>query len=79
MNEGMLWYDNNPKATFAQRILQAIEYYKHKYGKTPTSCLVHPKALQVEQNLSDGHIPVMVKAASYVLPNHFLLGIDEGD
>jgi len=79
MKEGMLWYDNNAKATFTQRILQAVDYYQHKYGKNPTSCLVHPKALQMDQNLAESHIPVNVKAAPYVLPNHFWIGIDEGD
>ena len=79
MNKGMLWYDNNSKAPLSQRILQAVQYYQSKYGQSPTYCLIHPAVLKVEQDLSNHQMPVIVKAAPYVLPNHFWLGIEEGN
>ncbi len=45
MNIGMLWFDNDPKADLAVKIKRAAQYYRNKYGKTPTLCFVHPSML----------------------------------
>jgi hypothetical protein len=42
MNLGMLWFDNDPKVTLDIKVQRAAAYYRHKYGKTPTLCFVHP-------------------------------------
>jgi hypothetical protein len=42
MNLGMLWFDNDPKAALDIKVERAADYYRRKYGKTPTLCFVHP-------------------------------------
>ena len=54
MNLGMLWFDNDPKATLDVKVERAAAYYRHKYGKTPTLCFVHPTMLSaMRDNQSD--------------------------
>ena len=45
MNLGMLWFDNDPKTPLDRKVERAAAYYRHKYGKTPTLCFVHPTML----------------------------------
>ena len=45
MNAGMLWFDNDPKTALAAKIERAVDYYKHKYGRDPNLCLIHPSML----------------------------------
>lgn len=77
MNKGMLWYDNNLKAPLSQRILEAFQYYRQKYGHAPTFCLIHPTLLKTEPDLTVLPISIRIKSAPYVLPNHFWLGVEE--
>ena len=45
MNTGMLWFDNDPKTALAAKIERAVNYYRHKYGRDPNLCLIHPSML----------------------------------
>jgi hypothetical protein len=45
MNIGMLWFDNDNKLELAAKVKRAAQYYRSKYGKTPTLCYVHPSML----------------------------------
>jgi hypothetical protein len=45
MNTGMLWFDNDPKTTLTTKIERAVDYYRHKYGRDPNLCLIHPSML----------------------------------
>lgn len=45
MNIGMLWFDNDTKASLEVKIERAASYYRTKYGRTPTLCFVHPSML----------------------------------
>ena len=47
MNVGMLWFDNDGKATLDAKIERAAVYYRSKYGKKPTLCFVHPSMIPV--------------------------------
>jgi hypothetical protein len=48
MNAGMLWFDNDPKTALTAKIERAVDYYKHKYGRDPNLCLIHPKRWRKE-------------------------------
>ncbi len=86
MNVGMLWFDNDPRASLDVKVERAVVYYRNKYGKTPTLCFVHPSMLPngtkaAEQN-SDGKENDKVQAGGMevrthrsVLPNHFWIGM----
>lgn len=45
MNIGMLWFDNDSKASLDAKIERAVSYYRAKYGRAPTLCFVHPSML----------------------------------
>ena len=71
MRIGMLWFDNDPKSTFAEKCNRAIKYYTDKYGVRPTAIWVNPKTAITE-------IPgiVIVQSLS-ILNNHFWVGLEK--
>ena len=71
MNSGMLWFDNSPKMTLAQKVKAAADYYRQKYGVKPTFCMVNPSMLGEEVEF-DG---VLVKSYRPVLPGYLWIGI----
>lgn len=72
MNIGMLWFDNDNKATLSAKITRAAAYYQKKYGQRPNLCFVHPSML-VEGQMRSENVEVLPTKA--VLPNHFWIGI----
>jgi hypothetical protein len=76
MLTGMLWFDNDPRATLSARIEKAMDYYRKKYGRMPELCLVHPSMMEKNQKQLDiGKLTV--RPYKPVLPNHFWIGIEE--
>jgi phosphotransacetylase len=70
---GMLWFDNDPKKSLADKVLDAADYYRKKYRAVVNCCYVHPSMIQ------DGELQVdnvVVKANKSVLPNHLWMGRD---
>jgi hypothetical protein len=57
MNLGMLWFDNDPKAALDIKVERAAAYYRHKYGKTPTVCFVHPSMLPASKEAAEKEQP----------------------
>ena len=82
MNVGMLWFDNDPKTELALKIERAAGYYRQKYGRSPTLCLVHPSMIgksatpapETEAPLKTAGVEV--RSSRSVLPNHFWLGVN---
>lgn len=74
MNSGLLWFDNDPKSDLQNKVNQAAEYYRKKYGKNPNLCFVHPSML-VQENLKTNQ--VALRAAPSMLPHHFWIGIED--
>ncbi len=81
MNAGMLWFDNDPKTALTAKIERAVDYYRHKYGRDPNLCLIHPSMLPSDgmdrkrQSRTTGK--VMVRPYRPVLPGHLWIGIEE--
>jgi len=71
MNIGMMWFDNDPKASTNEKVGRAVEYYEKKYGRRPNLCFVHPS-----QPAASG-APVEVRSSKQLRPNNFWLGVDE--
>ena len=46
MNAGMFWFDNDPKTALTAKIERAVDYYRHKYGRDPNLCLIHPNMME---------------------------------
>ena len=74
MFTGMMWFDNDPKTALTEKVRQAAEYYKNKYGRIPDVCLVNPKMMP-EGEAHEGKITV--RANRSVLPGHLWIGVEE--
>lgn len=73
MNVGMLWFDSQREQPMESRVARAAEYYRDKYGRSPTLCFVHPST-------AEGPLPAVIgnlelRPMAEVLPNHFWLGV----
>lgn len=71
MNIGMLWFDNDPKTSFAQKVNKATAYYLNKYGKSPNMVFV-----SIHQQNIENVAGVTIKQTRSVLPGHFWVGLD---
>jgi hypothetical protein len=74
MHSGMLWYDSGPQGSLEDRLLRAIEYYRKKYGRAPTLCLVNPGAMEGMHGPIEG---ITVRAYGPMLPGHFWIGVED--
>ena len=82
MNAGMLWFDNDPKTALTAKIEKAVDYYRHKYGRDPNLCLIHPSMVDppadedgASENPENGKITV--RPYRPVLPGHLWIGVEE--
>ena len=87
MNVGMLWFDNDPKVNLDSKIERAADYYRTKYGLSPTLCFVHPSMLRngkspdevYEKNPPEKTFStcgIEIRSNRSVLPNHLWIGIN---
>jgi hypothetical protein len=74
MKVGMLWFDNDKARTLEEKVERAADYYKQKYGASPSVCYVHPTTLEEVDFKANG---VELRTAPTVQPNHFWIGIEE--
>ena len=88
MNAGMLWFDNDPKTALTAKIERAVDYYRHKYGRDPNLCLIHPSMLpsqemaEKEDPATGNPVPglaqgVVIRPYRPVLPGHLWIGIED--
>ena len=80
MNTGLLWFDDDPDRRLEEKVLRAALHYEQKYGRPPDLCYVNPGALD---DSDQGEDPVWagqveIKPGRTVLPNHFWLGMADG-
>ena len=74
MDTGMLWFDDGPQV-LKDKVARAVSFYATKYGRSPTVCLVHPVTTGgAEVGAISG---VVLRETHAILPNHFLVGIEE--
>lgn len=72
MNIGMLWFDNDPKDTPAEKIRKAAVYYEKKYGQKVNACMVHP-TMGAPETVDE----IKVKVSTSILINHLFLGVEQ--
>lgn len=72
MTSGMLWFDNDPGRTLAQKVERAAEHYRRKYGQPANVVFVHPATDAPE--VVGG---VRVARSRMVMPDHLWLGVAE--
>ncbi len=80
MEYGMMWFDNDPKKPLDEKVNQAAEYYRHKYGRNPDMCMVNPASLVGAENTTEplkaGR--VFIRALQVVMPGHLWIGVEDG-
>lgn len=64
----MLWHDDSPKP-LTERISRAADYYRSKYGKTPTLCLI-----PIDEVIDGTPEGISLEARANVLPCHLMVG-----
>jgi hypothetical protein len=74
MRIGLLWFENDTKKALNQRVQEAIERYREKFGKSPNTCYVHPQDLNGHGLSLEG---MRIVAASNILRNHLWVGWDD--
>jgi hypothetical protein len=81
MQEGLLWYDDNPSRDLAEKIGQAVQRYRRKFGASPNVCYVHRSTLQPLDDGGNGKVQkvggVRVSSLPTILRHHFWLGQEE--
>jgi hypothetical protein len=74
MRIGLLWFENDTKKALNQRVEEAMERYREKFGKMPNTCYVHPQDLNGSGLSLEG---MRVVAAANILRNHLWVGWDD--
>jgi hypothetical protein len=65
---GMLWFDNDSKASLSARLARALEYYRKKYHQEPVVIYVHPLDWDPECTTC-----VLIKTSTQTLRHHLYL------
>jgi hypothetical protein len=72
MNIGLLWFDDDPGHSLAERIGQAVAHYQARFGLTPNLCYVNPRALEQGAPAIAG---LRLAPAQAVAPEQLWLGV----
>ena len=74
MEEGLLWYDDSPDRSLAQKVALAAARHYRKYGVVPNVCYVNASAL----GGGGCDVPgIEVEPLKTVLRYHFWIGREE--
>lgn len=73
---GMMWFDNDKGVNLTAKVIKAATYYQEKYGKRPNFCYMHPNMVVEKIDPIDG---IEVQTSRQIMPNHFWLGIKNGN
>ncbi len=72
MNMGILWYDKDARTSLAQKVYEAAECYREKFGVAANTCYVNPAMLA-----DAGSVPGFeLRARASIRPHHFWIGVD---
>jgi hypothetical protein len=71
---GWMWFDDDEKRTFEEKVRLAVQHYRDKFGHAPNVCFVNEKLL-TEDEQQCGRVRVV--AARNVMPGYFWLGVEK--
>jgi hypothetical protein len=74
MHVGLLWYDDDSKRAWFQKVDDAAQRYCEKFGVYPDICYMNPATLPADQAV---HRRLHIVLTEAILPNHFWVGIAE--
>ena len=74
MQEGLLWFDADPKRDLTEKVARAAARYQAKFGHRPNLCYLNPAMLENDSLETSG---VRLVPAANVLKHHFWIGEEE--
>lgn len=72
MTEGLLWLDDNPKRDIADKVSQAADRYREKFGQQPDTCYIHESQVNGIHEVAG----VRLVGVHNVLRYHFWIGVE---
>ncbi len=72
MDQGLLWFDDDPKLPVSAKLERAAHRYLVKFGRPPTLCYVHPQTISGVEGLPKG---LRIVQRTSILRNCFWLGV----
>lgn len=73
MQEGLLWFDDDPTRSLKAKVARAAERYQLKCSQFATVCYVHPTMMEEgKTEVRAGNVRVLPMRT--VLPHHFWIG-----
>ena len=73
MNIAMLWFDNNCKTSFEDKVQQAAKYFADKYGPYPTRCHVSLTVKDAPAIVGN----IVIEPSPYISPGYFWIGLKD--
>jgi len=75
---GMLWFDNDPKTTLEQKVVNALKHHVTRFGRAAEVVVVNPKnADGIDLAELSKNCNVIIKAAKYVTPSYMIVGFED--
>ena len=74
MQEGLLWFDNNPELDLSDKVNLAAARYKSRVGRKATVCYVNFEEFD-DTNCTIGS--VILRPAVHIRPNYLWIGVDD--
>jgi len=74
MKVGLLWFDDDAKRPFSQKVELASQRYLQKFGVKPDTCYVNPETLPSNDSTVNG---IRIVPTQFILPNHYWVGVSE--
>ena len=73
MEVGMLWFDNDKKTTFEEKVNLAVLAYIEKYTVYPNTCVVNHSMFEEGTKVISG---INMQKAKNIHPNYFWIGVE---
>jgi hypothetical protein len=74
MNEGLLYYNDDPRKDLAAKVADAAARYRRKFGTEPNTCYAPPGEVPNSEMMIGG---IRVIARRGTLTNHYLIGVED--
>jgi hypothetical protein len=73
MQEGLLWFDNDPKRKLADKVKRAATRYRRRLRSKPTVCYLNSEEFDDKLAQVDG---INLKSAPNIRPHYFWIGVE---
>lgn len=93
IDTGLLWYDDDPRRSLAQKLADASDRYRERLGFEPTTCQLNPVLIpaapaaaavgapvrRARARIAEPAIALRLIPNQHLRPNYFFVGIEAGE